>query len=100
MRFCSKGFLFDSKGAKGFSNGIMPIETFMALVNSNVGDYYLKIFSPTIDFKVGDVILIPVFSTVLANQKIQSISEENISLCKSDWDSFETSWDFKRHPLV
>lgn len=25
---------------------------------------------------------------------------ENVTLSKKDWDSYETSWDFKRSPLV
>ena len=33
-------------------------------------------------------------------EQVISIVDKNITMSKEDWDSFETSWDFKRHPLV
>lgn len=100
LRFCEEGFLFDSKGAKGFSESELPIESFIALVNSKVATAYLSFISPTIDFKVGDIILIPVCQKVKYDEKIKTITSKNIIYSRSDWDSFETSWDFKRNPLV
>ncbi len=100
VRFAEEGFLFDSKGAKGFcenENNLYPIQ---ALINSVVAKTYLKIFSPTMDFKVGDIILIPLHKDVLRNLKLTDFTKELISLSKMDWDSFETSWDFTLHPLV
>lgn len=37
---------------------------------------------------------------IIETRHIRELAEANILLSKSDWDSFETSWDFKRHPLV
>lgn len=56
VRYCQKGFLFDSKGAKGFTNN--PFEI-LGLLNSILANEYLKVLSPTMDFKVGDIIQIP-----------------------------------------
>ena len=39
-------------------------------------------------------------SNIINSQVIFSIVQSNINISKSDWDSFETSWDFKKHPLV
>lgn len=100
VRYTGNGFLFDSKGAKGFCNHIENLLPIQALINSVVAKTYLKVFSPTLDFKVGDIILIPLFDDVLHNNKITMLAEGAINKSKSDWDSFETSWDFKRHPLV
>lgn len=100
LRYSPAGFLFDSKGAKGFSITKMPIEYFISLLNSKVALKYLSFIAPTIDFKVGDVILVPVFSGTFNNEDILKYSKNNIDLSKSDWDSFETSWDFTAHPLV
>ena len=32
--------------------------------------------------------------------KIERISNECVGISKHDWDSFETSWDFKKHPFL
>ena len=100
VRYTGNGFLFDSKGAKGFCNHIENLLPIQALINSVVAKTYLKVFSPTLDFKVGDIILIPLFDDVLHNNKITMLAEGAINKSKSDWDSFETSWDFAEHPLV
>ena len=100
LRYTENGFLFDSKGAKGFLKNEENIYIILGFLNSNTSMSYLKIFSPTMDYKVGDIILIPFIEDTNKKERIDTIVEENISLSKADWDSFETSWDFKRHPLV
>lgn len=99
VRYSPSGYLFDSKGAKGFSASHDVLIICLSIINSAVGDAYLKVLSPTIDFKVGDIIEIPYIIEGYESQLI-SITEECISLSRNDWDSFETSWDFLRHPLV
>jgi hypothetical protein len=98
VRSAPEGQLFDSKGAMGFSNDRSRILRYLALLNSSVGTEYLKIFSPTVDFKVGDVIQLPDIPG--CEKEINSYSEENISICKADWDDYEISWNFLRHPLI
>ncbi len=69
-------------------------------LNSSVSQYISQILNPTINLSTGIVSNFPyVFSNVRQPQ-IRSFSAENIKACKADWDSFETSWDFERHPLV
>ena len=34
------------------------------------------------------------------DERIKRIVEDSVMQCKNDWDSFETSWDFRRHPLI
>ncbi|RDW18790.1 BREX-1 system adenine-specific DNA-methyltransferase PglX [Oceanobacillus chungangensis] len=98
VRYCEEGFLFDSKGAKGFSEDYESSLYVLALINSIVGKTFLEIISPTIDFKVGDVIQIPLI--IKEKGKILEKVQENILLSKGDWDSFETSWGFRKHPLI
>ena len=73
----------------------------LAFCNSKVANFILNILSPTLNFELGDIGKLPVFtvdkSTHLYIDKIVEILEEK---SKADWDSFETSWDFKRHPIV
>ena len=70
----------------------------LALINSNVSDYYLSLLNPTINFLVGDIMSIPY--VVSNTDEVDKLAKENISLSKSNYDSFETSWDFKRNPLI
>jgi type II restriction/modification system DNA methylase subunit YeeA len=98
LRFSDEGFLFDSKGAMGFCEDKKILRYILALLNGRVGAEYLKVFSPTVDFKVGDIIQVPIIIENL--EYVDEIVHKNISIAKCDWDSFETSWDFKKHPLV
>lgn len=70
----------------------------IALLNSAFAKSLFSILNPGLHFKFTDVYRIPV---IIKNEKnVCAITDDNIALSKSDWDSFETSWDFKRHPLV
>lgn len=95
VRYSPAGFLWDSKGAMGFSH---DDTYYLGLLNSVVAKIYLEIISPTKDFKVGDIIQIPVVGA--EKDVIRANVIELISLSRSDWDEYETSWDFKVNPLV
>ena len=98
VRYCPEGYLFDSKGAKGFAAQKSTLEQCQALINSCVGLSYLEFLSPTIDFKVGDIIQIPYVEP--SDSKIEMLTEQCIKDSRNDWDSYESSWNFKRNPLV
>lgn len=99
MRFIPKGFLFDVAGCTLFvdENNLFYILGFM---NSKVNAYILSLISPTLNFEVGQIGSLPVIFNENDRKKINHLVECNIELCKLDWDSFETSWDFKQHPLI
>lgn len=70
----------------------------LAWLNSKIVKDLLKIINPTINFPPGTIKQIPI---KIQNENVVSIiSKNNVEISKSDWDSFETSWDFKVHPLV
>lgn len=96
LRYCPEGFLFDSKGAKGFTQGKDQLLFCLALCNSVVARTLLEVLSPTMDFKVGDIVQIP----YPYHLSVNDVVSDCISLAKNDWDSFETSWDFLHHPFV
>lgn len=98
VRWSPDGELFDSKGAKGFAQNDSWLFYAMALINSSFASMALLVLAPTIDFKVGDIIEIPD-----ADKRVDEIAgavETNINLSQDDWNSFETSWNFVRHPLL
>ncbi|MBR3457116.1 MAG: BREX-1 system adenine-specific DNA-methyltransferase PglX [Selenomonadaceae bacterium] len=92
--------LFEKAGSSVFIKDSSQINPLLGLLNSKVSTNLLSIITPTINYQVRDILLIPIFSEVMNNNRVTVLTQQNIVLSKSDWDSFETSWDFKRHPLV
>ena len=70
----------------------------LAFLNCVVASTLLSMYNPTLNTTVGDVLDLPV--QFKSNELIEPVSEETAKLSQVDWDSYETSWDFKRHPLV
>ncbi len=98
-RFSEVGHLFDDKGSSCF----MPEENLhytLALINSNVGNYFLQILNPTMSFQSGNIGALPIVTDCNEKNDTVSLSKENITISKNDWDSLESSWDFLIHPLT
>lgn len=75
-------------------------QTFLlGLMNSKMVNYLLNLLNSTLHYHVGDILRIPL-KVPQNTERINNVVEECISLAKKDWDSFETSWDFERHPLI
>ena len=72
----------------------------MAMLNSKIAAAIVEVLSPTLNFEVGNIAEIPV--VIDDNYQAQTLPSVNscVEVAKSDWDSYETSWDFKRNPLV
>ncbi len=70
----------------------------LALMASKVFSFLLSFVSQTLQFEVGHIRAIPVI--LGESEAVCNLAEENIGIAKTDWDSFETSWDFKKHPLL
>ena len=72
----------------------------LAFLNTKPAQLYASMLSPTMNTNAGDIARIPVVHNADKMVEIDNITETNISISRADWDSFETSWDFKTHPLV
>ena len=72
----------------------------MSFLNSSIAQKYLQIISPTINFEVGHIKSLPVIIDSSRSNEIEYLASDCIQYSKDDWDAFETSWDFKKHPLV
>ena len=70
----------------------------LALLNSSVSKEYFSLIAPTLNVNAGDVDRFPVLLSCF--NLVDGHFKESRGLSKTDWDSLETSWDFKRHPLV
>lgn len=95
-RLCDGGSLFDSGGSSIFIHGEELY--ILAILNSVIGQYYLDISNSTLNYQPGDIAIIPIMS-IGTNNPTEQV-DECIRLAREDWDSYETSWDFKHHPLL
>lgn len=99
-RYCPNGFIFDVKGSSGFPKK-EDIHYSLAFLNSCLVPEYIDILNPTLTTQVGDLKRLPLlFSDDNIKEKLNNLVQFNIQISKTDWDFFETSWDFKRHPLL
>lgn len=102
VRFCDNNLIFDTNAPMMFpdeKHGEL-ILYFTGLLSSKVASSFLQLINPTLSFQVGDVAKIPVVINQDFVLNINKLVEENISISRADWDSFETSWDFQTHPLL
>lgn len=100
FRICGNGFFFDTnKGAMLFKKDI-ELTYLLALLNSKVSQLAINILNSTISLQIGDVASIPIVYNKEKAGYINCVSEKCVEICRSDWDAHETSWDFKRHPLL
>ena len=72
----------------------------LAFLNSIVCSDILQMLSPTLNYQCGEMKKLPMVINKDKRTKVEEMTRENVDLSKSDWDSFETSWDFEGHPLV
>ncbi len=98
-RSSENGHLFDDKGSSAFVQE-KYYSYVLGLINSCVGDYLLHILNPTMSFQSGNIGALPVVENTKELPNINRLTSHNIDICKSYWDSFESSWDFKQHPLI
>lgn len=99
MRYVPNGFIFETKGAMCFADDSI-ILYLLGLYNTKVMQEYLKIVSPTLDYHEGPLGKTPVIVDKENISQVDRIVLSNIEHSSKDWDEFETSWDFKKHPLV
>lgn len=97
-RFYGNGFLFDHAAASLFVSEKMNQNYILGFLNSKVAQYILSMINPTINTGADVVSKMPIKFEM--KSKCDDIVSKNIEKCKNDWDSFETSWDFRLHPLV
>ena len=101
FRYTPKGYLFDSnKGPMIFDKG-KGIYNVVGMLNTKVSQVLIGMLNPTVSLQIGDIYSIP-YADLDNNikEQVESLVTKNIELSRNDWDSFETSWDFKVHPLV
>ncbi|MDU2489941.1 MAG: BREX-1 system adenine-specific DNA-methyltransferase PglX [Clostridium celatum] len=97
VRYYPNGFIFSDAGCSAFPEEDLFYYITAMLCSKPILEI-LKVLNPTLTFQVGDVASIPFIKR--ESNKIDEFVLNNVELSKKDWDSFETSWDFKIHPLI
>ena len=90
------GSLFGDAGPVGFVEN--RLNYFLAFLSTNVVKELLEYKNPTVNFQIGDIMSLPM--KFEKEDNVESIVDKNLNVSKTDWDSFETSWDFETHPFI
>lgn len=101
VRYRPAGFVFDTNGMSAFpsEDSAFSLKFAVAMLNSTVCQEALKYINPTLAYQSGDIAKVPFPKRIPAYLEGQLI-ERLIFLSKSDWDAYETSWDFTTLPLL
>ena len=94
------GTMFDVAGLSLFPADNKNFYYLLALCNSSYAQKCLDFLSPTLNYETGHIASIPVIIDAIQHNVVDSLTIKCVQLSKTDWDSAETSWDFKRNPLV
>ena len=99
FRFKPTGHVFDVAGTSVFSDAD-SLKYLQGACNSSVIMRVASMLSPTLNFEVGQIATYPIIQNEELEPSVNATVESCRELSKTDWDSLETSWDFKRHPLL
>lgn len=97
LRYAEPGFI-NNDASMAIYEGAANLKYIVGLLNSKVAQHYLSLVNESLNYTTGNVASIPYVGTDI--EKVITLVDECIALSKADWDSFESSWDFKEHPFI
>ncbi|MDO4549971.1 MAG: BREX-1 system adenine-specific DNA-methyltransferase PglX [Planctomycetia bacterium] len=99
FRYCEAGYLFESASLIAFSAEEEKLLYALSFANSVVANSEMQLINPTTNMLSGyvDSLRIPKAENF---ERCVELAKSCVGLAKIDWNSFETSWDFKKHPLI
>ena len=100
FRYFPRGFLYDVSGCSIFFKNDLELYIYAGFLNSVVCKKILEIISPTLNYETGHIAILPILETQAHEERIKNLVQDNIQISMNDWDSYETSWHFKKHPLI
>lgn len=98
MRYVPQGAAFDVAGCSIFAE--TNLKYILGLCNSSIMQVLIRTLSQTMNYEVGTIKAMPVIVENDRCKAVETLADMCIDLSKSDWDSYETSWDFKQNPLL
>jgi len=100
FRYFPNGFIFDVAGCCIFYKSDTVMNYHFGFINSCVAKSILSMISPTLNYEAGHIASLPIIISNTQEIKVGECVKMNVKISKLDWDSYETSWDFKKNPLV
>ena len=100
FRIVPQGCICDHKGPLIYFFDRSLENYVLALLNSIYSEKILEITAPTIGFEWGAIAKIPWKETIIEDNRICALVQFNVNISKADWDSFETSLNFKKHSMI
>ncbi|MCR4639610.1 N-6 DNA methylase [Ruminococcus sp.] len=100
VRYFNENFMFNVAGTSAFPDNERQLKLLLGLLNSKAAAEFARVLNPTMNMNPGDLARLPVPDFPEDTAEIEALTSENTALCREDWDSFETSYDFRRHPLI
>lgn len=98
FRLLPSNATFDVGGSSIFLKDDNNLDYMIGLLNSKIFEYMQKIVNPTINIQVKDIRVMPFIQ--MCKEDVDDLVNRCLQYSRSDWDSYETSWDFATHPLV
>lgn len=101
VRYKEADSIFDDTSRSAFPKNISQTKYILGLLTSKLSTHFMSFLNPTLSFTNSDIKRIPIVNQNDDNltKHIHFLIDLSISISKSDWDSFETSWDFQTHPF-
>lgn len=100
LRFLPEKFIFDQAGDSMFLKDNNKLYYTLAFLNSKSAEECFTFIAPTMNLTAGNMNKLPFIYSDEKKENIDILAKDNINISKYDWDSFENSWDFKKHPLI
>lgn len=100
FRYKPQGHIFDVAGTSIFNDDEETFNYLLGLLNTKLMQHILDATSPTINYEVGQIANLPIIVNEEQKEKVINLAKANADLSKYEWDEFEVSWDFKKHPLI
>ncbi|MGN9055815.1 BREX-1 system adenine-specific DNA-methyltransferase PglX [Bariatricus sp. HCP28S3_A7] len=100
MRYSPEGYFFSDVGNSFFVYNRKYLFWILAYCNTDLFNKNTSVLNQTMHFKPGNLLNMPIS---IEEERISFVDKkvsENIGFCKTDWDSFETSWEFTCHPFI
>ena len=100
MRLLTSDTTFNKAAATILFQESDKILYILGYLNTHVARKILAMLNPTLNTNIKDVLSLPLIYDSTKERNITPIVKENVDISKQDWDYYETSWDFKQHPVL
>ena len=96
VRLQESGWIYDDTSRCGFPHALIDFDRIFSFLCSSVSPFFLGLLNPSMSFTSGDLARLPIIKL----ENVDYVVKEAVCIARTDWDNFETSWDFRDHPLL